>query len=418
MTPKAEFAAVVIGLLVFGTFFFAPVVPYSQDVSIPGNITYARSTCQSEIGGFNGTTFTVTTVTYTCMKPNGSVPAAVVNGYASPSFGLLGSGVNPYPSSMVVHQGNWTALVYFEGGRATRAESLLSPDPVINPSGVLQLGNVGVRMAGFGLLNFSATIQNVGTSTLSSPVVVYIDSPGLDTNHTYGGITWFEPYPVGTCRIPLVLGVPPGRSCTVSHLVNLGPGGERSLTVEVRGAFQGPFGNTFFIYREGFNVQVPGTGISRQWVEEFVQGVNEARGPSPLTENATLDQFAAERFNSASAHPDISDFNYTADASAWFGPNSAGGTSEVLLFPAGYTPADFATYLQGSAPGHWTALTDLSFREFGYYIGEAPYYQVSANCPVSEVLGQGVNITQYFESRGCAVTPVPGVIWLVIALAP
>ena len=54
MTPKAEFAAVVIGLLVFGTFFFAPVVPYSQDVSIPGNITYARSTCQSEIGGFNG----------------------------------------------------------------------------------------------------------------------------------------------------------------------------------------------------------------------------------------------------------------------------------------------------------------------------------------------------------------------------
>ena len=418
MSPKGKFAAVVMGLLVFGTFFFAPVVPYSQDVSIPGNITYERSTCQSlVVGGFNGGTYTVTTATFACMKPNGSVPAAVVNGLASPSFRLLGSGVGPYPSSMVVHQGNRTAVVYFDGGRAARAEYVLSPDPVINPSGVLLLGNVGVRIAGFGLLNFTATIQNLGTSTLSSPVVVYIDSPGLDTNSTYGGITWFQPYPVGVCYIPLVQGVPPGRSCTVSHLVNLGTGGEKSITVEVRGAFQGPFGDTPFIYRQEFTMQIPAVGMGRGWVEEFVQEVNSARGPSPLAENASLDQFAAVRFMSASAHPDVSDSNYTADANAWFG-TFAGGTSETLLFPAGYTPADLATFLQKSAPGHWTALSDTAFKEFGYFIGEAPYFQISANCPVAEVLGQGVNITQYFQSRGCAVTSVPGVIWLVIVLAP
>jgi len=103
---------------------------------------------------------------------------------------------------------------------------------------------------------------------------------------------------------------------------------------------------------------------------------------------------------------------------------SSGGLLAIRLLPsssfsqAALPPYLYATELQGSGPHHWSALVNPAYSQFGYYAGEAPYYEVSANCHVTEVPLGGVNITEYFESHGCEVTPVAKVTWLVIILAP
>lgn len=409
---KAGSAAAAIGLLVF--FFAAPVVPYTQAIAIPGNYRYVRATCNNEVGYFSGTTFTVSTFTEACTKPNGTLPASVVTGYGSLSSLLLGVGTEPFADGLVVSQGNLSALVYFRGGQAVSAEVLgySKNGSLYDPPGVVAITSASFRLAQFGQLNFTATVENTGRSVLES--AVYLDAPGVDQNRTQDGLTWMSPGPIGTCRSPLSVGLRPGDSCTVSGLVNVQASGNVLYHVEVRGTVNG----TPFVTRQGFQQTLPTGGIGRPWVSEFIQDVNGERPGVPLVENASLDAFAAQRFESASAQPDISDYNFTKDASAFFGAGRGAGATEVLLFPGGFTPDAFASYLKTYAVGHWTALIDPGVSRYGYYIGTAPYFQVSANCPVQEVLGEGTNITQYFVSQGCRVTPVPSVIWLVIVMSP
>ena len=412
--PKKSWAAAIVAVLLAVVVFYAPVVPYSQAISIPGNYKYVKTTCQNLlIGSGSGGTLNFTTTTTVCLMANGTLPAVTVGGYGSVSYSLLGLGVSPYPDEQVVRQGNMTALVYFQHGRAVAAERFCcGQDPEVDPQGVVSVTSATITTAGFGEVNFSASVKNVGGSPVSS-MVVFLDAPGLDQNSTADGMTWLEPLAIDQCYIPLQLSVAPGQSCTVSHLVNLPKGGNVNFHVEVRGFVN----SASFVYRQDFSQMVPSGGVGRSWVGEFIGGVNTNR-VTPLVENSTLDSFAAQRFNTASGEPDIADYNFTQDSASLFGSAWGAMVSEELLFPGGFTPTEYLSYLQNHASGHWSGLTEPAYSQFGYYVGQAPYYTVSANCPVQEIPGQGVNITQYFQSRGCTVTPVPDMIWLVIILAP
>ncbi|MDG7007166.1 MAG: hypothetical protein JRN06_02845 [Nitrososphaerota archaeon] len=103
--------------------------------------------------------------------------------------------------------------------------------------------------------------------------------------------------------------------------------------------------------------------------------------------------FAAQRSKTASAEPDIADYNSTQDSASRFGAARGAMVSEELLYPGGFTPGEYLSYLRNHASGHRSGLTEPAYSQFGYYIGQAPYYTVSANCPVQEIPGQGVNIT-------------------------
>ena len=411
MNVRVEIAAVVIGALVVGAFFYAPIVHYSQAISIPGNYKFVRSSClPGTVGSSSVGSTSVTTTAFSCMAPNGTLPATFVVGYGSLAYALLGYGTSPYPSEATVKQGNMTALVNFEGGKAVTAENLGKFATLINPKGIVTVALSSLTPAQFSELNFTATLTNIGNTVILEPGV-WLDAPGADSTYTSDGVTWLTPYFVGGCETPLKVGLLPGGSCSVKGLVNALGGGVVDYHVVVQGMING----TQFVYRQGFQQEVPSAGIGSVWVTQFIQQVNEARVGTPLVENASLDAFAAQRFKTASFHPDISDYNFTQDAAAWFS-SDAGQASETLLFPGGYTPDSFALYLQSYASGHWSALTSQAFTQRGYYGGEAPFLTVSANCPVQEVLNQGVNITQYFQAHGCTVTPVPGAIWLVIVL--
>ena len=79
-------------------------------------------------------------------------------------------------------------------------------------------------------------------------------------------------------------------------------------------------------------------------------------------------------------------------------------------------PYTYASILQGSAPGHWASLTDKNYTHFGYYFGTGPYEVVQQPCPVTEIPGGGINITQFFENAGCSVS-VQQATWLVVVLS-
>ncbi|HEV2119486.1 MAG TPA: hypothetical protein VGS11_05215, partial [Candidatus Bathyarchaeia archaeon] len=154
--------------------------------------------------------------------------------------------------------------------------------------------------------------------------------------------------------------------------------------------------------------------IDQVWVAKFISLVSSARSNSTLTESSTLDMFAALRFNTAVNQPNISDYGLSGDTSSFFGNGTPPAIVEVLLYPAGQDPpSSYVAFLQGSAPGHWSALTDKSYTHFGYYVGTGPYEFVKFPCSVSEVPGPGVNITQYFTAAGCSVSTAQTT-WLVI----
>jgi len=346
MLTSGKVVSVAIPVALLLVFLVAPVVPFTQGITIPGNDRIVHSTCPNYFFYETEGTFTVSTVTVPCLVLNGTLPAATLQGYGSLSYALFGLGAGPFADRTVVRQGNQTAVVYFEGGRAVAAEGLgLAPaTSLIDPQGVLSIQYDSLSIAQFGLLNFTAAVKNIGNSDIKG-ATVYLDAPGSNTNDTVDGIAWISPYPVESCETSAGSVLPPGASCKVTALVNVEGEGLVNYQVEVRGLD----GGTFFLYRQGYSQQLPTSGIGSTWADEFVQDVNSLRA-FPLAENGSLDAFASLRFRAASSQPDLADYNFTHDANSWFGPSQGALVDEELLFPGGFTPDSYASFLKTLQP--------------------------------------------------------------------
>jgi hypothetical protein len=311
----------------------------------------------------------------------------------------------------LVSSGNHSALVYFSGGKAVAIEQAGPPGVVLNPSSVLSIEYAAVSSSDWGFLNITFHLRNIGVHNITDPIV-YVSMLGFSDNGTDGGLVMIEPRAVGSCGSLWLA----SDYCDVSQIAPNALPVNKSFTyyAEVRGGVEG----SPFVYREGFQEDYPQGGIGPLWVDAFMDKVDQARGGQPLIENATLNEFAALRFKDASAGYQISDYNLTVDENAFFGPGPySQSIAEFLLYPGIFSPITYPGFLSEYAVGHWNGLLDAKYAQFGYFVGEASYYDVSIPCPVYEIPGAGVNITQFFQQHGCT-TMVAATTWLVVILAP
>ena len=415
---RIELAATAIGLLLVLTFFLIPFVPYSVSVGIPNDVRAGRmvkfdecsnSTSGTVSGSVGVTTNSSATIQYLCLVP---YPPVSIQGYSTLSYRLLGAGSPPFPSQMEITQGNASALVFFQGDRAVAAEDIGPAGTLVDPPELAVVRSSFIPV-GSGYQNYTVVIRNNGQSAIYYPTIA-IQVKGYGFNDSVDGLLWMDNVAIGSCG-PLQEGLifAPGTECRISELMQIPTNVTLTYYVEVTAA---EVGHHIFC-RQGFSQFIPAEGITTAWVGEFIKDLNNARGPMPLLENSTLDRFAAMRFMTASSQPDISDYGFANDLKAFFPSGGPPYVAETLLFPGGFTPSNFTAFLKNSAPGHWAALTDGTYEQFGYYVGQARYFDISLNCPTREIPSGGVNITQYFESHGCAVTPVNNAYWLVIILA-
>ncbi len=407
---KAQVVAAFCVALFLVAFFLAPVVPYSQSIDIPFAYKPGLASCTPPGGVMvipsNYTEYEKCIASY-------KYPPANITGYASLAYRLLGVGAAPFPSQVLVTQGDYSALVFFDGDRAVAADDTVFANVTINPPDVVEIQNASIQQSDYGLLNVTVVVKNIGDAPLREPpagVSVSIFMPGYGYNSSMNGLTWIGGIPMGECMSPVL----PGETCTISQTVpNMLPATKSfSYYVEVRGLA----GDRYFVYRQGFEEQYPAEGVGPQWVNQFIGQVNQARGGIDLVENSTLDRFAAMRFSTAALQPDISDYGLATDTASFFGANGGSQVEEILLFPGNSSSGIYANFLANAAPGHWAALTDTSFTQYGYFVGRAPYVEVSLPCSVYEVPSAGINVTQYFQQHGCATT-VEEMTWLVIELS-
>lgn len=343
-------------------------------------------------------------------------PAAVsLSGYSTVLYRLTGLGTGPFPPEMLVAQGNSSALVYFQGSHISYWDGPFPTSATLNPRNVVAVTNASITQWAFGLLNFTVTLTNVGSKPIFNLSVAY-HYPSYGNNQTVAGLTRSFA-PVALCSPSLA----PGQACTAT--VSLPQSGSL-LTDEdypmVAEAWSpgGPPGQPGFappfVYVDSVVLRYPGAGLSSQWVRSFIAAVNANRNATALTENRTLDEFAAYRYNSIRAQYQISDYNFSSDYNKFFG--SSGPTLfEEILYPAGKDPATFPAYLHQYAIGHWTGLMDSLFTKYGYFFGTGPSVEVGPGCSATEVPGPNINITQYVISHGCSYV-IADEIWFIIIL--
>lgn len=391
----------------FIAFLAAPVFPYGTSVSVPG--AYATGYAACFPGGFPVPASQATAEEASCLESYQLPPSGIVS-YATPAYRLFGYGRAPYSAEETVTSGNHTALLYFSHGALQAAEEFDSPHVEYNPPQIVEIDEAPVSSSDFGFVNITIVTRNVGFEPVTDPTV-YLSMEGYSSNSTAGGLTWVAPRIVGGCPSSWL----PSDFCTVTQVVpNMLPVNKSfSYYVEIRGTSNG----SPFVYRQGFGEAYPAGGVGSIWVGRFLAAVNQGRGNHQLVENTTLDAFAALRFRTASANYSISDYGLAANASSFFGQYpSWHSVDELLLFPARETPTSFASFLAAHAPGHWAALEDTNYTWFGYYVGHAPYLDVELPCPIYEILGTNVNITQYFQGFGCQTILAGGTTWLVVIL--
>ena len=161
------------------------------------------------------------------------------------------------------------------------------------------------------------------------------------------------------------------------------------------------------------------------WVAQFFQNVSSERG-SQYGYCPSLSQFAKVRFSTMAANYGISHYGYDKDFSSYYGTiyNTYFG-EEVFypnLGPFGDTPYGYTGYIQSQAPGHWQLITSSNYSYYGYDIQNGPTYSIYgpdggyALCPVTEIPGPNINITQFYAQYGCSVV-VTNDTWFVIELA-
>lgn len=422
-SPKRRYVLVGIAAALLVIALVLPIVPYTLRASPPGfpydDQGYRACEAQfikNNVINFSDPGFQRCIAAYLLAPLN-------VTGHGSLSYRLLGVGLPPFPERLLVGETGFHAYLYTDGASITAAQEVNGNQVVYDPAGISISGS-SLTEGFLGYSNLTVTVTNESDQTLADPVVL-ASAPGNSGNYTdKNGITWIFSLdsPSGTLLL--------GPCLTNGSVGNLTSGGTCSVTLHP--IISTPFGSSF-----RYTVEVEGTlglatsitkqtisySISAQaadslWVDGLIKLVNSARPGSPLVESSSLDAFAEQRFNTAVTQPDISDYGFVTDASKFFGENATRpAVTEDLLFPtlATQDPYTYVNSLQGAAPGHWASLTDKNYTHFGFYVGTGPYEVVRQPCPISEVLGAGVNITQYFESAGCSVS-VQQSTWLVIVL--
>jgi hypothetical protein len=342
-------------------------------------------------------------------------PPVPVAGYSTILYRLAGLGSGPYSSVEIVPQGGSASVVHFEGTSISYWEGPFPANAVINPSGVIRVDNVSMIQWAFGLLNFTARLTNLGDLPIYNLTVIF-HYPTYGHNVTMGGLTRSFG-PTALCSPSLS----PSKSCTalvsLPQSASLLTGEDYQLVVEAwspgppssGGAFAAPF-----VYVETMPLRYQGAGLSPEWVQQFIQAVNEVRNATALTEDTTLDKFAAFRYDSIRAEYQISDFNFTQDYARFFGSNTP-VVFEEILYPQGQDPGKFPAFLHQNAPGHWAGLMDSAFTKYGYFFGTGPSVVIGPGCSAKEIPGPDINITQFVISHGCDYV-IADQVWLILIL--
>ena len=395
-----------------------PVVPYSLTVRVPGDEyrDSGRIACQHLVptGSSNQTALEAYLA---CLKP---YRWKLMNqtGYGSISYRLAEYGTSPFPPVVVVSQPEFTAALYTAGGKVQAAEQIPSPQVLWNPSSVPIGSKVLMDSSG---TNLTVIFVNKSEKNVTG-AWAYASVPGETWNYTdSSGVTWmFTPRAptAGGAAEPCLRGgsqaiISPGQSCaiTLRPYLSSAQGAQIDYSVELRGYLGG---EPFIVRRviHGSTITLAG----KLWMDEFVKFVNLARNGPPLQESAIIDAFAKIRYNTSIRQPDISDYGFDGDAVTFFGSNlTAYSPNELILYPGDEFPYAFSVDLQGVGPGHWASMMNSNYTKFGYFMGTSAYEIVDLPCPVTEIPGPGINITQYFQSHGCSVHVAP-TLWLVLIL--
>lgn len=168
--------------------------------------------------------------------------------------------------------------------------------------------------------------------------------------------------------------------------------------------------------------------INSSWATAFFSNVSKQRGEA-YNYCANLSDFAKIRFNTIVQNYGISHYGYAEDFNrTWpngivYGDEIYQGFGEEVFYPAGYTPSNYVQYVIADAPLHWQELIDTNLTAYGYYIGNGPAYEILGpnggytECPVTEIPGPNINISQYFAEYGCSVETA-NMTYFVIELAP
>ncbi len=343
-----------------------------------------------------------------------SAPSSVT-GRSSLLYWLVGVGEGPFPSVAAVDEGNYTAVVHFNRGAISYWEGPFPAGTDLNPSGVVKITNVTMAQWAFGLINFSASVTNLGSKPIYNLSVIF-RYPTYGRNETVGGLTRYIG-PSVVCSSSLN----PSSSCTavmsLPQSQSLLVGEDYPLSVEA----WSPGGQTGaaeyaqpFILSESSHMRYQGAALSPQWVNDFIVAVNEKRNTTALTENKTLDEFAAFRYDSIRAQYQISDYNFAQDYARFFG-TSHPAVFEEILYPQDQSASTFTDYLHDNAPGHWLGLMNPSFTHFGYFFGIGPSVVIGPGCTAKEIPGPNINITQYVISHGCDYV-IADQVWFILIL--
>jgi hypothetical protein len=386
-------AIAAVGALGLILLFLLPIVPYSLSMQIPFDFK-GPPTCT------NQTQPGIPNCSYTLLYPPINITSR-----ASLSYALFGIGIQPFNGSYRITGGNDSAIFYVTGTKITSAEDFNFHSFELNPEGVIAIDNTSVARDTFGLVNFTTTLTNVGAETLTL-VSAGFTVPGNGDNFTQGGLTWISQGSIGGFCDTLS----PGASCSLSFEAlneSVGAGQKFDYRLEVR-ALSGSEGVVLQRWIQGV---WPAKGVTPGWVSSFMQEVSGNRTGPNLVEDQSLDAFAALRFRTQVDNYSVSNYGFQSDFSATFG-TSTRQIGEVTLWPGSDAPFEYVSFLQESAPGHWSALTNPDFTHFGYYIGYGPTIVVSQPCSVTEFPGN-VNMTALLTSRGCQFH-IEQAVWLVI----
>jgi hypothetical protein len=153
------------------------------------------------------------------------------------------------------------------------------------------------------------------------------------------------------------------------------------------------------------------------WISQFISVVNVARGGSTLAPCAHLETFAMIRFKTLNTgnNWEVVHYGYTEDLQRAYG-GTAGSYAEEYFYPVtpSYrSPSGFASFVQTTAPGHWSDLVNPLYRFYGVYSGTGPVLLFPHNCASGE-FGPGVNQTQV--ASGCSYQKVTGT-WFMVELS-
>lgn len=169
------------------------------------------------------------------------------------------------------------------------------------------------------------------------------------------------------------------------------------------------------------------TELDAGWATELFNNISTVRGEQ-YSYCSNLSQFAQVRFNTMSTGNNytVSHWGYDQNFDEFYGGVYNTYFAEEVFYPniglGGDTPNSYMNQIQTTAPLHWQLLVDDNYSYYGYYIQTGPTYVIYgpdggyAVCPVTEIPGPNINISQFFAQYGCTVQESTET-WLVIEIA-